>query len=65
MQGRFRPNADYLIEESKKSLAQEVAKREEDELQTALKESEQEELKRQQKVENSNELALFDDQNQL
>ncbi|KAG2002340.1 hypothetical protein CC2G_004538 [Coprinopsis cinerea AmutBmut pab1-1] len=65
-----RPNRDEdelrrAIEESKKTLAQEMAKKEEQELQEALRQSEQEELNRKKQVENSNELALFDDQNQL
>jgi epsin len=63
--GAGRDESDELkkaIEESKKSLAQEMRKKEEDELKQALQMSEQEELKRQKDVENSNAQSLFDDQ---
>ena len=58
------------IEESKKSLAAEQAKQghmtaEERDLAEAIKLSEEEEKKRNKQVEDSNQNALFDDQNQL
>ncbi|PPR00734.1 hypothetical protein CVT24_000940 [Panaeolus cyanescens] len=53
------------IEESKKSLAREMADKEDRELKEALKLSEEEEQKRQRDVENSNASSLFDDSNQL
>lgn len=53
------------IEESKKSLAREMQDKEERELKEALKLSEEEEMKRQRDVENSNASSLFDDANQL
>lgn len=51
------------IEESKKSFSQEHT--EDNDLQRAIRLSEEEEAKRRSAVENSNASALFDDQNQL
>lgn len=58
------------IEESKRSLAAEQARQgtltaEERDLQQAIKLSEEEEAKRNKAIEDSNQNALFDDQNQL
>ncbi|THG97117.1 hypothetical protein EW026_g4824 [Hermanssonia centrifuga] len=58
------------IEESKRSLAEEQAKKgtltaEERDLQQAIKLSEEEERKRNEAIDKSNQNALFDDQNQL
>jgi hypothetical protein len=58
------------IEESKRSLAEEQAKKgastaEERDLEKALRMSEEEEAKRRNAVDDSNASALFDDQNQL
>lgn len=58
------------IEESKRSLAEEQAKKgaltaEERDLQQAIRLSEEEEAKRKNAVDDSNASALFDDQNQL
>jgi epsin len=53
------------IEESKKSLAQEQLTAEERDLAEAIKLSEEEEAKRNKAVQDSNENALFDDNNQL
>jgi len=61
-----RPNRDEdelrrAIEESKKSLAQEMLKKEQRELEAALKASEEEELARRKNLEDTNAKALFDE----
>lgn len=53
------------IEESKKSLVQEHLKAEEEELQRAIKLSEEEEARRNKAIQDSNASSLFDDHNQL
>lgn len=65
-----RPNRDEdelrrAIEESKRSLAAEQASAEERDLQRAIKLSEEEEVKRKNKEQDTNAAVLFDDTNQL
>lgn len=61
-----RPNRDEeelrkAIEESKRSLAQDMAKKEQRELEAALKASEEEESKRRKDLDDANANALFDE----